>query len=143
MGRVVPILVRPLLCHPFFPLPLEAKLILVTLFPTIATTKPHKLRFRLGWGCSLSFSPLNSSTDFSSLAFSLSFQKNTFPEVLTNLIGFWRSFVGVGNMGGAGVVSSRFLRWLGFGGKSFLWWVFGGSGIFSPLPSPTLFAPSP
>jgi hypothetical protein len=46
-------------------------------------------------------------------------------------------------MGGAGVVSSRFLRWLGLGGKPFLWWVFGGSGIFSPLPSPTLFAPSP
>jgi hypothetical protein len=36
MGRVVPILVRPLLCHPLFPLPLEAKLILVTLFSTIA-----------------------------------------------------------------------------------------------------------
>jgi hypothetical protein len=38
-------------------------------------------------------------------------------------------------MGGAGVVSSQFLRWLGLGGKSFLWWVFGGSGMFSPLPS--------
>jgi hypothetical protein len=48
-----------------------------------------------------------------------------------------------GNTGGAGVVSSRFLRWLGLGGKSFLWCVFGGSGMFSPLPSPTLFAPSP
>jgi hypothetical protein len=43
--------------------------------------------------------------------------------VLMNLIGFWRSFVCVGNTGGAGVVSSRFLRWLGLGGKSFLWWV--------------------
>jgi hypothetical protein len=48
MGRVVPILVRPLLCHPLFSLPLEAKLILVTLFPTIATIEPHKLRLRLG-----------------------------------------------------------------------------------------------
>jgi hypothetical protein len=38
---------RPLLCHPFLTLPLEAKLILVTLFPTIATMKPHKLRLRL------------------------------------------------------------------------------------------------
>jgi hypothetical protein len=27
-------------------------------------------------------------------------------------------------MGGAGVLSSRFLRWLGLGGKSFLCWVF-------------------
>jgi hypothetical protein len=63
--------------------------------------------------------------------------------VLTNLIGFWKSFVCGKNTGGAGIVSSRFLRWLGLGGKSFMWWVFGGSGMFSPLPSPTLFAPSP
>jgi hypothetical protein len=46
-------------------------------------------------------------------------------------------------MGGAGVVSSRFLRWFGLGTKAFLWWGFGGSGIFSLLPSPTLFALSP
>jgi hypothetical protein len=51
-------------------------------------------------------------------------------------------------MGGAGVVSNRFLRWFGLGTKAFLWWVFGGSGIslifpsFSPLSSPTLFAPN-
>jgi hypothetical protein len=50
MGRVVPILVRPLHCHPLFPLSLEAKLILVTLFPAIATMEPHKFRFRLGLG---------------------------------------------------------------------------------------------
>jgi hypothetical protein len=47
MGRVVPILVRPLLSHPLFSLPLEAKLILAALFPTIATMKPHKLQLRL------------------------------------------------------------------------------------------------
>jgi hypothetical protein len=106
----------------------------------------------LGWGCSLGFSPIGFSigffslafsTGFSSLAFSLSFPKNTFPKVLTNLIGFWKSLVCGGNTGGAGVVSSRFLRWLGLGTKTFLWWVFGGSRIFSQLPSPTLFAPSP
>jgi hypothetical protein len=152
MGRVVPILVRPLLCHPLLTLPLEAKLILMAIFPTIATMEPHKLRLRLGLGLLtwfLSTRLLNRFlftrplTDFSSLAFSLSFPKNTFPKVLTNLIGFWKSFVCGGNMGGPGVVSSRFLRWLGLGGKSFLWWVFGVFGIFSPLPSPTLFAPSP
>jgi hypothetical protein len=60
------------------------------------------------------------------------FPKEHFPEVLTNLIGFWKSFVCGGNMGGAGVV-------LGLGGKSFLWWVFGGFGIFSPLPSLSVF----
>jgi hypothetical protein len=61
--------------------------------PTRAIMEPHKLRFRLGLGWSLGFSPLGFSTGFSSLAFSLSFLKNTFPEVLTNLIGFWKSFV--------------------------------------------------
>jgi hypothetical protein len=50
MGRVVPILVHPLLCHPFLTLPLEAKLILVTLFPTIATMKLYGLRLRLRMG---------------------------------------------------------------------------------------------
>jgi hypothetical protein len=106
----------------------------------------------LGWVCSLGFSPLGFSTGFSSLgfstgfsslAFSLSFPMNTFPKVLTNLIGFWKSFVCGGNMGGVGVLSSRFLRLFGLEGKAFLWWVFGGSGISSPLPSQTLFAPSP
>jgi hypothetical protein len=54
MGSVVPILVRPLLCHPLLMLPLEAKLILMTIFPTIATMEPHKLRLSLGWGYSVS-----------------------------------------------------------------------------------------
>jgi hypothetical protein len=31
-------------------LPLEAKLTLVTISPTIVTMKPHELRFRLGLG---------------------------------------------------------------------------------------------
>jgi hypothetical protein len=140
---VILVLVSPLLRHSLLSLPLEAKLILMAISPTISTMEPHKLRLRMGCGCSLGFSPHNFSTGFSSLAFSLSFPKNTFPKVLTNLIGFWRSFVGIGNTGGVGVVSSRFLTRLGLGGKSILWWVFGGSGIFSPLPSPTLFAPSP
>jgi hypothetical protein len=103
-------------------LPLEEKLILVAISPTIATMEPHKLRLRLGlWLLTwfLSTPLLHRFLPTSLLTF---FPRNTFPEVLTNLIGFWRSFVGIGNMGGAGVVSSRFLRWLGFGGKSF----FGG-----------------
>jgi hypothetical protein len=64
-----------------------------------------------------------------------------------NLMGFWKLSVCGGNMGGAGVVSSQFLRSFGLGTKAFLWWVFGGPGIspifpsFSPPPSPTFFAP--
>jgi hypothetical protein len=82
----------------------------------------------LGWGCSLGFS---------SLDFSTGFPKSTFPEVITSLIGFWKSFVCGGNTSGAGVVSSRFLRWLGFGGKSFLWWVFGGSLLMVKIRQPS------
>jgi hypothetical protein len=86
--------------------------------PTIATMKPYGLRLRLGMGLLtwfLSTRLLNRFlltsliNRFPSLAFSLSFPKNTFTKVLTNLIGFWKSFVCGGNMGGVGVVSSRFL----------------------------------
>jgi hypothetical protein len=48
----------------------------------------------LEWGCSLGFSSLGCSTGFPSLGFSLSFPKNTFADVLMNLMGFWKSFVG-------------------------------------------------
>jgi hypothetical protein len=48
MGRVVPIVVSPLLRHSLLSLPLEAKLILVTISPTIATMKLYRLRLRLG-----------------------------------------------------------------------------------------------
>jgi hypothetical protein len=50
MERIVPILVHPLLCHPLLKLPIEAKLNLMAIFPTIATLVPHKLRLRLGLG---------------------------------------------------------------------------------------------
>jgi hypothetical protein len=50
MGGVVPILVSPLLRHSILSLPLEAKLILVTISPTIATMKLYGLRLRLGMG---------------------------------------------------------------------------------------------
>jgi hypothetical protein len=50
MGRVVPILVSPLLCHSILSLPLEEKLILVTISPTIATMTLYGLRLRLEMG---------------------------------------------------------------------------------------------
>jgi hypothetical protein len=50
IGRVVRVLVSPLLCHSLLTLLLEAKLTLVTTSPIIVTVKPHKLRFRLGLG---------------------------------------------------------------------------------------------
>jgi hypothetical protein len=68
MGRVVPTLVCPLHCHPLLAIPLEAKLILVTIFPTIATMKLYGLS--IGWGYSLGFSLLGFSTGFSSPGFS-------------------------------------------------------------------------
>jgi hypothetical protein len=47
---VVLVLVSPLLRHSLLSLPLEAKLILVAISPTIATMKPYGLRFRLRLG---------------------------------------------------------------------------------------------
>jgi hypothetical protein len=118
--RVVLVLVSLLLCHSLITLHLEAKLTLVTISPTIVTVELHNLRLELGMGLPLGFSPLDFLTGFSSLAFALSLAKNTFPKVLTNLIGFWKSFVYEGNTGGAGNVSSRFLRWFSLGGKALL-----------------------
>jgi hypothetical protein len=48
--RVVLVLVSPLLRHSLLSHPLEAKLILMTISPTIAIVKPHKLRLRIGFG---------------------------------------------------------------------------------------------
>jgi hypothetical protein len=50
IGRVVLVLVSLLLHHSLLSLPLEAKLILMDISPTIATMEPHKLRLRLGLG---------------------------------------------------------------------------------------------
>jgi hypothetical protein len=47
---VVLVLVSPLLRYSLLSLPLEAKLILMAISPTIATMKPYGLRFRLGMG---------------------------------------------------------------------------------------------
>jgi hypothetical protein len=47
MGWVVPVLVYPLLFHSHLMLLLEAKLTLVTISPTIVTTKSHDLRLGL------------------------------------------------------------------------------------------------
>jgi hypothetical protein len=91
--RVVLVLVSPLLRHSLLTLPLEAKLTLVTISPTIVRMKPHKLRFRLWLGLLIRFLSTRLLPSFSSLGFSLSFPKNTFPEVLMNLMGFWKSFV--------------------------------------------------
>jgi hypothetical protein len=59
-------------------LPLEAKLILMAISPTIGTMEPHKLRLRLGLRLLTWFLSTGLSTGFSSVAFSLSFPKNTF-----------------------------------------------------------------
>jgi hypothetical protein len=139
---VVLVLVSPLLRHSLLTPPLEEKLIFVAISPTIATMIPYGLRLRLGMGLFIWFLSTRLLNRFL-LTWLLNrflltrlltfFPKNTFPKVLLNLIGFWKSLVCGGNTGGVGVVSSRFLRWFGLGTKVFLWRVFGGSGIFSPL----------
>jgi hypothetical protein len=47
---------------------------------------------------------------FPSLSFSPFIPKNSFPKSLLNLMGFWKLSVCGGNIGGVGVVSSRFIR---------------------------------
>jgi hypothetical protein len=44
------LLVSPLIRHSLLSIPLEAKLILMSISPTITTMKLHKLRFGLGLG---------------------------------------------------------------------------------------------
>jgi hypothetical protein len=110
--------------------------------PTIATMKPHKLGFRLGLGLITWFLSTLLLNRFLLTILLTLFPKEHFSRSAHKLDRLLEIICGE-NTGGAGVVSSRFLRWLGLGGKSFLWWVFGGSGMFSSLPSPTLFAPSP
>jgi hypothetical protein len=144
---VILVLVGPLLRHSLLSLPLEAKLILVAISPAIAIVKLYGLRVRPGMGLIIRFLSTRLLNRFLLTRllnrFLLTSLLILFPKVLINLIGFWRSLVCGGNMGAVGVVSSRFLRWFGLGTKAFLWWVFGGSGIFSPLPSPTMFAQCP
>jgi hypothetical protein len=57
IGGVVLVLVSPLFCHSLLTLPLEAKLTLVTLSPTIVTMKSYGLRLRLGMGMLTWFLP--------------------------------------------------------------------------------------
>jgi hypothetical protein len=92
MGRVVPILVSLLIRHSLLSLPFEAKLILVTIFPTIATMKLYGLRMGLlNWFLSTRllnrFFLTRFLTDSSPLAFSLSFPKEHFPQSAQKLDG--------------------------------------------------------
>jgi hypothetical protein len=50
MRWVVPVLVHQLLSHPLLTLPLESKVILVTICTTIPTIDPDGFWFRLGLG---------------------------------------------------------------------------------------------
>jgi hypothetical protein len=81
IGRVVLVLVSPLLCHSPPTLLPEAKLSLVTISPTIVTMKSHKLRFRLGLQLLTWFLSTSCSTGFSSLGFSTLFSKEHIPHV--------------------------------------------------------------
>jgi hypothetical protein len=73
--RVVLVLVSPLLCYSLLTLPLETKLTLVTISPTIEIMKVYGLRLRLGMGLLTSFL----STQ---LLILLSFPTNSFPKSL-------------------------------------------------------------
>jgi hypothetical protein len=86
---VVLVLVSPLLSQPLLTLPLEAKLTLVTICPTIVTMKLNGFWFRLGLDL------------FTRLLFwflltrILTLLPNELdPQLTLELDGFWKSFVG-------------------------------------------------
>jgi hypothetical protein len=103
IGRVVLVLRHSLLTPP-----LEAKLIFVAISPTIATMKLYELRLRLGMELFIWFLSTRLLNRFL-LTWLLNrfvltcLPKKHFPEVLMNLIGFWKSLVCGGNTGGESV----------------------------------------
>jgi hypothetical protein len=96
IGRVVLVLVSPLLRHSLLTLPLEAKLILMAISPTIATMKPHELRLRLGMGLLTWFLSTWYLNRFLLTRLLTLFPKEHFPQSaheldrLLEIIGLWR-----------------------------------------------------
>jgi hypothetical protein len=115
IGRVVLVLVSPLLCHSLLTLLLEAKLTLVTTSPIIVTMKPHKLRFRLGLGLLTWFLFTRLLNRFFLTQLLTLFPKEHIPQGALELDRLLEVIWGLGNMGGCGFVSSLFLSGLGFG----------------------------
>jgi hypothetical protein len=110
IGKVVLVLVSPFLRHSLLTRPLETKLIFVAISPTIATMKHYGLRLRLRMGLFIWFLSSRLLNRFLLTRLLTLLPKNTLPKSLLNLIGFWKLSVCGGNKGGAGVVSSQFLR---------------------------------
>jgi hypothetical protein len=81
---MVLVLVSPLLRHSLLTLPLEAKLTLVAISPTIVPMKAYGLSLRLGMRL-LTWFLLTQLLTF--------FPTNSFSKSLLNLMGFWKSFV--------------------------------------------------
>jgi hypothetical protein len=96
IGRVVLVLVSPLLCHSLLTLPLEAKLALVTISPTIVTMKPHDLRFRLGMGLLTWFVSTWLLNQFLLIRLHTLFPKELIPQVTLEPDGFLEIICGVG-----------------------------------------------
>jgi hypothetical protein len=119
MRRAVPILVRQLSIQPFLTLPLEAKLSKVPIPPTMLTMEG----FRFWLSFWVLFGLWFLLTQFLLTRFLSLLPKELIPMSFLNLMGFWKLSVCGGNTGGAGVVSSRLLKWFGLGTKAFLWWV--------------------
>jgi hypothetical protein len=99
--RAIPVLVSQLSSQPLLMLPPKAKLSKVPIPPTMLTMEGFRfwLWFWVLFGLCLLL------TRFLSLL-----PKELIPKTLLYLMGFWKLSVCGGNTGGAGVVSSRFLR---------------------------------
>jgi hypothetical protein len=115
MGRVVPILFSPLLSHSLLTLPLEAKLTLVTISPTIVTMKLYELRFRLWLGLLTWFLSTRLLNRFLLTWLLNLFPKERIPQSALKLDGLLEIIFGLREYGRIWVVSNLFLNGLGLG----------------------------
>jgi hypothetical protein len=99
MGRVIPILVGPLLFHSLLTLHLEEKLALVTISPTIVTMESHKLRFRLRLGLLTWFLSTRLLNRFLLTRFVTLFPKEHIPQSALELDGLLEIICGMWEYG--------------------------------------------
>jgi hypothetical protein len=114
IGRVVLVLVSPLLCHSLLTLLLEAKLALVTISPTIVTMKPHGLRFSLGMRLLTWFLSTRLLNRFLVTRLHTLFPKEHIPQVTIELDGLLEIICGVREYGRIWVCVKFVFQWVRF-----------------------------
>jgi hypothetical protein len=115
IGRVVFVLVSPLLCHSLLTFHLEAELTLVTISPTIVTMKLHELRFSLGLGLLTWFLPTRLLNRFLLTRLLTLFPKEHIPQSALELDRLLEVICGVREYGWIWICVEFVFSGLGFG----------------------------